>query len=85
MSDSLVRLCRRQGPRSTVRGIFKTAYAAHGNLIVWADILAMVIYVSGGSDRQGRHPDLRSQRHRGALVAACTVAAVSCCSSARRT
>jgi hypothetical protein len=26
-------------------GIFKTAYAAHGNLIVWADVLAMVIYV----------------------------------------
>jgi hypothetical protein len=26
-------------------GIFKTAYAARGNLIVWADILAMVIYV----------------------------------------
>jgi hypothetical protein len=25
-------------------GIFKTAYAARGNLIVWADILAMVIY-----------------------------------------
>jgi hypothetical protein len=25
-------------------GIFKTAYASHGNLIVWADILAMVIY-----------------------------------------
>ena len=24
--------------------IFKTAYASHGNLIVWADILAMVIY-----------------------------------------
>jgi hypothetical protein len=25
-------------------GIFKTAYAARGNLIVWADVLAMVIY-----------------------------------------
>jgi hypothetical protein len=26
-------------------GIFKTAYASHGNLIVWADVLAMVIYL----------------------------------------
>jgi hypothetical protein len=26
-------------------GIFKTAYAARGNLIVWADVLAMVIYL----------------------------------------
>jgi hypothetical protein len=25
-------------------GIFKTAYAARGNLLVWADVLAMVIY-----------------------------------------
>jgi len=25
-------------------GIFKTTYAAHGNLIIWADVLAMVIY-----------------------------------------
>jgi hypothetical protein len=25
-------------------GIFTTAYAARGNLIVWADVLAMVIY-----------------------------------------
>jgi hypothetical protein len=25
-------------------GIFKTIYAAHGNLIIWADVLAMVIY-----------------------------------------
>jgi hypothetical protein len=25
-------------------GIFKTTYAAQGNLIIWADILAMVIY-----------------------------------------
>ena len=26
-------------------GIFNTTYAARGNLIVWADVLAMVIYV----------------------------------------
>ncbi len=26
-------------------GIFKTASASHGNLIVWADVLAMVIYL----------------------------------------
>jgi hypothetical protein len=26
-------------------GIFNTAYASHGNLIVWADVLAMVIYL----------------------------------------
>jgi hypothetical protein len=25
-------------------GIFKTTYAAHGNLLIWADVLAMVIY-----------------------------------------
>ena len=25
-------------------GIFKTTYAAHGNLLIWADALAMVIY-----------------------------------------
>jgi hypothetical protein len=25
-------------------GIFRTTYAAHGNLIIWADVLAMVIY-----------------------------------------
>jgi hypothetical protein len=25
-------------------GIFKTTYAAHGNLVIWADVLAMVIY-----------------------------------------
>jgi hypothetical protein len=25
-------------------GIFQTTYAAHGNLIIWADVLAMVIY-----------------------------------------
>ena len=25
-------------------GIFKTTYAGHGNLILWADVLAMVIY-----------------------------------------
>ena len=25
-------------------GIFKTTYAAQGNLIIWADVLAMVIY-----------------------------------------
>ncbi len=25
-------------------GIFKTTYAAHGNLFVWADVLAMVVY-----------------------------------------
>jgi len=25
-------------------GIFKTTYAAHGNLIIWADVLAMVLY-----------------------------------------
>ena len=25
-------------------GIFKTTYAAHGNLIIWADVLAMVMY-----------------------------------------
>jgi hypothetical protein len=25
-------------------GIFKTTYAARGNLVVWADVLAMVIY-----------------------------------------
>jgi hypothetical protein len=25
-------------------GIFNTTYAAHGNLVVWADVLAMVIY-----------------------------------------
>jgi len=25
-------------------GIFKTTYAAHGNLIAWGDVLAMVIY-----------------------------------------
>ena len=30
-------------------GIFKTAYASHGNLIVWADILAMVIYALGAA------------------------------------
>ncbi len=30
---------------SPFAGIFKTTYAAHGNLIVWADVLAMVIYV----------------------------------------
>ncbi len=28
-----------------VAGIFKTATAARGNLIVWADVLAMVIYL----------------------------------------
>src|ERR1700722_11521602 len=25
-------------------GIFKTTYASHGNLVIWADVLAMVIY-----------------------------------------
>jgi hypothetical protein len=25
-------------------GIFNTTYAAHGNLLIWADVLAMVIY-----------------------------------------
>jgi hypothetical protein len=25
-------------------GIFATTYAAHGNLVIWADVLAMVIY-----------------------------------------
>jgi hypothetical protein len=30
---------------SPFAGIFKTATAARGNLIVWADVLAMVIYV----------------------------------------
>jgi hypothetical protein len=25
-------------------GIFKTTYAARGNLVIWADVLAMVIY-----------------------------------------
>jgi hypothetical protein len=30
---------------SPFAGIFKTAVAARGNLIVWADVLAMVIYV----------------------------------------
>jgi hypothetical protein len=25
-------------------GIFKTTYAAHGNLVIWADVLAMVVY-----------------------------------------
>lgn len=25
-------------------GIFKTTYAVHGNLLIWADVLAMVIY-----------------------------------------
>jgi hypothetical protein len=25
-------------------GIFKTTYAAQGNLIIWADVLAMAIY-----------------------------------------
>lgn len=25
-------------------GIFKTTYAAHGNLVIWADVLGMVIY-----------------------------------------
>jgi YggT family protein len=25
-------------------GIFTTTYAAHGNLVIWADVLAMVIY-----------------------------------------
>jgi hypothetical protein len=25
-------------------GIFKTTYAGHGNLVIWADVLAMVIY-----------------------------------------
>src|ERR1700680_834935 len=25
-------------------GIFNTTYAAHGNLVVWADVLAMAIY-----------------------------------------
>jgi hypothetical protein len=30
---------------SPFAGIFKTTYAAHGNLVVWADVLAMVIYM----------------------------------------
>ncbi len=25
-------------------GIFKTTYAVHGNLLIWADVLAMIIY-----------------------------------------
>jgi hypothetical protein len=29
---------------SPFAGIFNTTYAAHGNLVVWADVLAMVIY-----------------------------------------
>ncbi len=30
---------------SPFAGIFKTTSAAHGNLVIWADVLAMVIYV----------------------------------------
>src|SRR6202035_292167 len=30
---------------SPLAGIFTTTYAAHGNLVIWADVLAMVIYV----------------------------------------